>query len=221
MKISLIIQCIDTFGFVPAKDKLRFYADGKRFYPVFKSGGYYIASSELPSEFTLLISSDVYRDLERPVSLESGIVRVDLIRKNPPPRKRFIRINAEGYGKAALEYGYFYLVTNVNSGSGRISAENPYRFCLEGRSFLLADTRSGAEEFVVLEKAENAAMTDYSTRTIKNDYNAESSVLLPAFDLYVKTDIPLEKPLDGTAAIRLYKEDEKEFVRIRADSLFS
>ncbi len=219
MKISLIIQCIDTFGFVPAKDKLRFYADGKRFYPVFKSGGYYIASSELPSEFTLLISSDVYRDLERPVSL--GIVRVDLIRKNPPPRKRFIRINAEGYGKAALEYGYFYLVTNVNSGSGRISAENPYRFCLEGRSFLLADTRSGAEEFVVLEKAENAAMTDYSTRTIKNDYNAESSVLLPAFDLYVKTDIPLEKPLDGTAAIRLYKEDEKEFVRIRADSLFS
>lgn len=221
MKISLIIQCIDTFGFVPAKDKLRFYADDRRFYPVLKSGGYYIASSELPSEFTLLISSDVYRDFECPISLESEIVRVNLIRKNPPPRKQCIRINAEGYVKAALEYGYFYLGTNVKSGNNHISAENPYRFCLEGRSFLLSDTHSGAEEFVVLEKAENAAMTDYSMRTISNDYNAECSVLLPAFDLYVKSDIPLEKPLDGTAAIRLYKDDGKEFVRIRADSLFS
>lgn len=55
MKISLIIQCIDTFGFVPAEDKLRFYADGKRFYPVCKSGGFYIAAKELPNEFTLSI----------------------------------------------------------------------------------------------------------------------------------------------------------------------
>lgn len=221
MKISLIIQCIDTFGFVPAEDKLRFFADGKRFDPRRKNDGFYIASKELPGEFALSISSDVYRDFERPVSLENEIVRVDLIRKNPPPRKRFIRLNAEGYVKAALEYGYFYLKTSVKSGSERIFAENSYRFCLEGRSFLLADTRSGAEEFIVLEKAENADMTDYSTRTIKNDYDAECSVLLPAFDLYVKTDIPLEKPLDDAAAIRLYKEDGKEFVRIRADSLFS
>lgn len=221
MKILLIIQCIDTFGFVPAEDKLRFFADGKRFDPTRKNDGFYIASKELPSEFTLSISSDVYRGFERPVSLESGIVRVNLIRKNPPPRKRFIRINAEGYGRAALEYGYFYLKTSVKSGSDRISAENPYRFCLEGRSFLLVDTRSGAEQFIILEKAENAAMTDYSTRTIKNDHDAECSVLLPAFDLYVGSDIPLEKPLDGTAAIRLYKENGKEFTRIQVNNLFS
>ncbi len=219
MRISLIIQCIDTFGFVPAEDKLHFFADGKMFCPMRKSGGFYIASKELPNEFTLLISSDVYHDFECPVSLEKEIIRVNLIRKNPPPRKQFIRINAEGYRKAALEYRYFYLGMSVKSGSEYLIAENPYRFCLEGRSFLLFDTRSGAEEFIVFEKAENAIMTDYLTKKIENNYNAEFSVLLPAFDLYIKTDIPLEKPPSDTATIRLYGEKSgNQFVRIRADA---
>lgn len=221
MKILFIIQCIDTFGFVPAEDKLRFFADGRRFYPVCKSIGYYIASSELPEEFVLSISSDIYYDREIPVRLEAGMIRVNLIRKSPPPRKRAAFISTGEYVRAALEYGYFYLGKSAERADKHITAENPYRFCLEGRSFVLLDTSSGLEEFIVLEKAENNLMTDYLTRELANDYNAEFSVLLPAFELYVKAKIPIEMPPGGAAEIRLYGADGKKAVRIRADSLFS
>lgn len=221
MKILLVIQCIDTFGFVPAKDKLSFYADDRRFYPVLKSGGYYIASNELPREFTLSIKSDVYHDRNIPVSLEEGIIRIDLIRKSPPPRESAVWFNFGECGKAALEYGYFCPSVPINSGDTRITAENPYRFCLEGRSFLLLDTNSGAEEFIVLEKAENALMTEYSTGAIRNSYNADFSVLLPAFDVYVKASVPVKKPPSGEATARFYGENGKKAVRIRAYSPFS
>lgn len=219
MKISLIIQCIDTFGFIPAEDKLRFYADGKRFYPTRKSGGFYIAAKELPNEFTLSIGSDIYYDCEYHASLEKEIIRINLIRRVPPPRKTAVWFNAESYSRAALEYGYFYLGKPVKAGNEHITVENPYRFYLEGRSFLLVDTNSGSEEFVVLEKAKNALMTDYLVKKIANDYSAEHSVMLPAFDLYVKASIPIEKPFVGTAAVRLYDESGKNAVRVRADAV--
>ena len=221
MKISLIIQCIDTFGFVPAKDKLSFYADDRRFYPVLKSGGYYIASSELPREFSLSIRSDAYYDRDIPVILEEGIIRIDLIRKSPPPRESAVWFDFGECGKAALEYGYFCPGMPIKSGDTHITAENSYRFCLEGRRFLLLDTNSGAEEFIVLEKAENALMTNYSTGAIRNDYNAEFSVLLPAFDVYVKASVPVKKPPSGEATARFYGESGKQAVRIRAYSPFS
>ncbi len=216
MKISLIIQCTDMFGFVPAKDKLRFYADDRRFYPVLKSGGYYIASSELPREFSLSIRSDAYHDREIPVSLEQGIIRIDLIRKSPPPRESTVWFDFGECGRAALEYGYFCPGKSVSSGDTRITAENPYRFCLEGRSFLLLDTNSGAEEFIVLEKAENALMTEYSTNAIRNAYNVEFSVLLPAFDVYVKASVPVKKPTSEVAMARFYGENGKQIERIQA-----
>ncbi len=221
MKISLIIQCIDTFGFTPAKDKLRFYADDRRFYPVLKSGGYYIASSELPREFTLSIRSDAYHDREIPLSLEQGIIRIDLIRKSPPPRESAVWFDFGECGRAAPEYGYFCPSMPINSGDTRITVENPYRFCLEGRSFLLLDTNSGAGEFIVLEKAENALMTEYSMGAIGNGYNADFSVLLPAFDVYVKASVPLKKPPSGEATARFYGENGKKAVRIQDKSLFS
>lgn len=221
MKISLIIQCIDTFGFTPAKDKLSFHADDRRFYPVLKSEGYYIASNELPREFTLSIKSDAYYDRKIPVSLEEGIIRIDLIRKSPPPRESAVWFDFGECGMAALEYGYFCTSKSVNSGDTRITADNPYRFCLEGRSFLLLDTNSGAEEFIVLEKAENALMTEYSTGAIRNSYHADFSVLLPAFDVYVKASVPVKKPPSGEAIARFYGENGKQAVRIQADSLFS
>lgn len=217
MKTSLIIQCIDTFGFVPAEDKLRFYADGKRFCPVRKSGGFYIAAKELPNEFTLSIRSDIYYDCEYRASPEKEVVRVNLIRRVPPPRKSAVWLNMETYGRAALEYGYFYLEKPLNAGDEHITAENPYRFCLEGREFLLLDTCSGAEEFIVLENAENALMTGYLIKEIAHDYNAEHSVMLPAFELYVKANIPLEKPNVGAAILRLYDEQGKNAVRVRID----
>lgn len=221
MRISFIIQCIDTFGFVPAENKLCFFADGKRFFPTRKSGGFYIAAKDLPSEFTLSIRSDIYYDREYFVSLEEEILRVDLIRRIPPPRRSSAWFHAESTGRAVLEYGYFYLGRTIKSGDEHIAAENPYRFCLEGRSFLLLDTYSGAEEFTVLEKAENALMTDYLVPKITNDYNADFSVMLPAFDLYVKARIPMEKPSVGEAAIRLYDESGRKTVRVRADAMFS
>ncbi|MBD5128345.1 MAG: hypothetical protein HDT43_00240 [Ruminococcaceae bacterium] len=219
MKISLIIQCIDTFGFVPAEDKLRFYADGKRFFPVRKSGGSYIASNELPNEFTLSISSEIYHDREYPASLENETLRIDLIRKAPPPRKPSVWLDVGSCGRAALEYGYFYLGKPIKEGDEHITVENPYRFCLEGRRFLLLDTSSGAEEFVVLEKAENALMTDHLVKRITNGYSAEHSVMLPAFDLYIKGRIPIEKPFNGTATVRIYDESGKNAVRVRADDV--
>ncbi len=219
MKVSLKIQCIDTFGFVPAEDKLRFYADEKRFYPVCKSGGFYIAAKELPNEFTLSIRSDIYYDCEYRASPEKEVIRVNLIRRVPPPRKTAVWLNIQSYGRAALEYGYFYLSKSVKAGDKHIIAENPYRFCLEGRGFLLLDTSSGAEEFVVLEKAENALMTDYFVKKIANDYSAEHSVMLPAFDLYIKASVPIEKPFVGTAAVRLYDESGINAVRVRADDV--
>ncbi len=221
MKISLMIQCIDTFGFTPPKDKLRFYADDRRFYPVPKSGGYYIASSELPREFTLSVRSDAYHDREIPVSLEQGIIRIDLIRKSPPPRESAAWFDFGERGRAVPEYGYFCPSLSIKSGDTRIIAENPYRFCLEGRSFLLLDTDSGAEEFIVLEKAENARMTEYSTSAVSNDYNADFSVLLPAFDVYVRASVPIKAPPSGDAIARFYGEKGKQVVRIRAYSLFS
>ncbi len=221
MKISLMIQCLDTFDFTPARDKLRFYADERRFYPVPKSGGYYIASSELPREFTLSVRSDAYHDREIPLSLEQGIIRVDLIRKSPPPRESAVWFDFGERGRAALEYGYFCPSMPIKSGDTRVTAENPYRFCLEGRSFLLLDTNSGAEEFVVLEKAENALMTEYSTGAVRNAYNADFSVLLPSFYVYVKARIPVKKPPSGDAIARFYGENGKQVVRIRAYSLFS
>ncbi len=221
MKISLMIQCMDTFGFTPVKDKLRFFADDRRFYPVPKSGGYYIASSELPREFTLSVRSDAYHDREIPVTLEQGIIRVDLIRKSPPPRQAAVWFDFGERGRAAPEYGYFCPSLSIKSGDTRIIAENPYRFCLEGRSFLLLDTNSGAEEFIVLEKAENALMTEYSTSAVSNDYNADFSVLLPAFDVYVRASVPLKAPPSGEAVARFYGKNGKQVVRIRANSLFS
>lgn len=218
MKISLTLQCIDTFEFVPAEDKLRFYIDGKRFYPVCKSGGFYIAAKDLPNEFTLSVRSDIYYDFECRSSFENDIIRINLIRKTPPPRKPAVWINIESYGRAALEYGYFYLGKPIKAGDDHIAAENPYRFCLEGRSFLLLDTSSGAEEFVVLEKAENALMTDYLTSRITNDYSAEHSVMLPAFDLYVREKIPVEKPYVGSAMVRLYDRNGRNAIRFRADA---
>lgn len=219
MKISLIIQCIDTFGFVPAEDKLRFYADGKRFYPVRKSCGFYIVSKDLPNEFALSIRSDIYYDCEYPASLEKEILRINLIRRAPPPRKPAVWLDVGSYDRAALEYGYFYLGKPLKTGDRHIAVENPYRFCLEGRSFLLLDTSSGAEEFIVLEKAENALLTDHLVKMIANDYSAEHSVMLPAFDLYVSARIPVKKPLDGTATVRLYDESGKNAVRVRADDV--
>ncbi len=219
MKISLIIQCIDTFGFVPAEDKLRFYADGKRFYPVCKSGGFYIASKGLPNKFALSIRSDIYYGCEYPASLENETLRINLIRRAPPPRKSAVWLNIKSNGTAALEYGYFYLGKPIKAGGEHIAIENPYRFCLEGRSFLLLDTSSGAEEFVVLEKAENALMTDHLVKRISNDYSAEHSVMLPAFDLCVKARIPIEKPFVGTATVRIYDESGKSAVRVRADDV--
>lgn len=217
MKTSLIIQCIDTFGFIPAEDKLRFYADGKRFYPVRKSGGFYVTTMEMPTGFTLSVRSDIYYDRECRASPEMEMIRADLIRRSPPPRKSSVWFNIEAYGRAALEYGYFYIGKPVKAGDERITAENQYRFCLEGRVFLLLDTCSGAEEFIMLEKAENALMTDYLTSSITNDYSAEHSVMLPAFELYVKANIPLEKPSVGEAALRLYDENGKNAVRVRID----
>lgn len=219
MKISLIIQCIDTFGFAPAEDKLRFYADGKRFYPVRKSGGFYIVSKDLPNEFTLLIRSNIYYDREYPASLRNETLCINLIRRAPPSRKPVVWLNIKSNGMAALEYGYFYLGKPIKTGDRHIAVENPYRFCLEGRSFLLLDTSSGAEEFVVLEKAENALMTDYSVKKLANDYSAEHSVMLPAFDLYVNARIPVEKPLDGTATVRIYDGNGKNAVKVRADDV--
>lgn len=219
MKISLIIQCIDTFGFVPAEDKLRFYADGKRFYPTRKSGGFYIVAKELPNKFALSIRSDIYYDCEYLANLGNEKLRINLIRRAPPPRKPVVWLNIKSNGTAALEYGYFYLGKQIKAGDEHIAVENPYRFCLEGRSFLLLDTSSGAEEFVVLEKAENALMTDHLVKIIANDYSAEHSVMLPAFDLYVKAKIPIEKPFVGTATVRIYDENGKNAVRIRADDV--
>ena len=220
MKISLMIQCIDTFGFVPAEDALRFFADGKRFCPVRKSGGFYIASKELPDEFTLTIRSDVYYDFECHASLEDEILRINLIRRAPPPRRAAVWLDVGSGVRAAREYGYFYLGKPIKVGDEHITVENPYRFCLEGRSFLLLDTSSGAEEFVVFEKAENALLTDHLVKKVTNDYTMEHSVMLPAFDLYVKARIPMEKPLAGTATFRLYDESGKKAVRIQADAVF-
>ena len=80
-------------------------------------------------------------------------------------------------------------------------------------------TRSGAEAFVVLEKAENALMTENLVKRITNGYSAEHSVMLPAFDLYIKGRIPIEKPFNGTAAVRIYDESGKNAVRVRADDV--
>lgn len=218
MKISLVIQCIDTFGFAPAEDKLRFFADGRRFCPVRKSGGFYIASNELPPEFALSVQSDVYYDCESRVDAEKGIFRVNLMRKKPPPRRSAVWLDTGEFGAAALEYGFFYLGESLESGDERIIAENPYRFCLEGRSFLLLDTLSGAEEFIVLERAENALMTDYLTSRITNGYSAEHSVLLPALGLYARARIPLEKPCVGGAAVRLYDKNGNKVARVKIDA---
>ncbi|MCH5195970.1 MAG: hypothetical protein J1F28_04615 [Oscillospiraceae bacterium] len=219
MKVSLIIQCIDTFGFVPAEDKLSFFADGKRFLPVRKSGGFYIASKELPNEFALSVRSDVYYGFECLAALEKEILRINLIRKAPPPRRPAVWLNVGSYSIAALEYGYFCLNRSLRAGDEHISVENPYRFCLEGRSFLLLDTHSGAEEFIILEKMENALMTDYSVKRLTNDYGMEHSVMLPAFDLYVKERIPIERPFAGTATVRLYDNSGKNVVRVQADDV--
>lgn len=220
MKISLMIQCIDAFGFVPAEDDLRFFADGKRFCPVRKSGGFYTVSKELPNEFTLSVSSKVYYDLECPASLENEVLRINLIRRAPPPRKAAAWLDVRSYGRVAQEYGYFYLGKPIKEGDEHITVENPYRFCLEGRSFLLLDTSSGAEEFIVLEKAENAVLTEHLVKKTANAYSAENSVMLPAFDLYVKARIPIEKPFNGSATVRLYDESGKNAVRIQADAAF-
>lgn len=216
MKISLIIQCIDTFGFVPAEDDLRFFADGILLNTIRKDGGFYVVTHSIPKEFALSVKSKIYYGCELKVITDGETVRLDLIRKNPPPGKPAVWLNAEKGGKAALEYGYFYLGSSVKSGDTLVSAENPFRFCIEGRSFLLCDTQSGNEEFIVLEESENSLLTDHKTKKIKYDYNAESSVMLPAFDLYVSARIPAEKPV-GKASVRIYGENCEQYVRVTAD----
>ncbi len=217
MKANLIIQCIDTFGFVPAREKLSFFADGMPLSAVRKDGGFYAVSHSFVREFTLLIRSGAYRFCERAVDPERGLLRVNLIRKNPPPRGSPVWFEAEKGGRAVMEYGYFYLGASVEAGSTHLNVENPYRLCLEGRSFLLRDTRSGNQEFVVLEKTEDPMMTGYGLEKTVYAYHADFSVLLPAFDLYAGGRIPLEKPFAGSAAVRIFEENCGKNVRVTAD----
>ena len=65
-----------------------------------------------------------------------------------------------------------------------ISVDNSFRFCLEGRKFLIRDTQSLKEEFITIEKAENNFMNIYNIKGLTNNYDAEISLILPAFDLY-------------------------------------
>ena len=84
--------------------------------------------------------------------------------------------------------------------------DNPFRFCLEGRKFLIRDTQSLKEEFITIEKTENNFMSVYNIKRLINNYDSEISVMLPAFDLNISAIIPVNEPVSLPAFIWLYDE---------------
>ena len=73
MKLQLIIQCIDTFGFKSPKDKLYFFINGNPIETIHKDNGFYSIIEKLPEKFILLIKSSVYYSYECTVNLLSLI----------------------------------------------------------------------------------------------------------------------------------------------------
>ena len=157
MKLQLIIQCIDTFGFKSPKDKLYFFINGNPIETIHKDNGFYSIIEKLPEKFILLIKSSVYYSYECTVKLKEKInyLSVNLIRKIPPLHEPTVWIDTVGYTKAVLGFGYFFLADSLKNMDIFISVDNPFRFCLEGRKFLIRDTQSLKEEFITIEKAEN------------------------------------------------------------------
>lgn len=206
MKIQLIIQCIDTFGFKPPADKLYFFADGLPLEAVYKDNGFYVITKGLPDKFNLSINSTVYYSCEYCIKTkpDKNFVTVDLIRKNPPNNEQAIWIDTKGFSKAVLGYEYFFLAGSIKSTDTVISVENPFRFCLEGRKFLIRETQLMTEEFITIEKAENKFMTLYDLKGLKNSYDSETSIMLPAFDLNGCEKIPVKKPVMLPVMIWLY-----------------
>lgn len=218
MKIQLIIQCIDTFGFKPPTDKLYFFADGLPLEAVYKDNGFYAVTKRLPDEFNLSVKSIVYYSYEYCIKTKSdkNFVTVNLIRKNPPNHEQAIWIDTKDFSKAVLGYGYFFLTDSAKSTDTFISVENPFRFCLEGRKFLIRETKLMREEFITIEKAENKFMTLYGLKGLTNSYNSETSIILPAFDLNDCEKIPVQKPVMLPVLIWLYdKNGESEKIEIK------
>ncbi len=217
MKIQLIIQCIDTFGFKPPSDKLYFFADGLPLETVYKDNGFYAVTKKLPDEFSLSVKSTVYYSCEYCIKIkpDNNFAAVELIRKNPPRHEQAIWIYTKGFSKAVLGYGYFFLADSIKSADRIISVENPLRFCLEGRRFLIRDTQLMKEEFITLGKAENKFMTLYGIKGLTNSYNSETSIILPAFDLNGCKKAAVQKPVMLPAMIWLYdKNGESEKIEI-------
>ncbi|WP_337403962.1 hypothetical protein [Porcipelethomonas sp.] len=206
MKLQLIIQCIDTFGFKSPTDKLYFFINGNPIETIHKDNGFYSIIEKLPEKFILLIKSSVYYSYECTVNLKekSNYLSVNLIRKIPPLHESAVWIDTVGYTKAVLGFGYFFLADSLKNTDIFISVDNPFRFCLEGRKFLIRDTQSLKEEFITIKKAENNFMNIYNIKGLTNNYDAEISLILPAFDLYQCSKIPFKKPAELPALIWLY-----------------
>lgn len=208
MKLQLIIQCIDTFGFKSPKDKLYFFINGNPIETIHKDNGFYSIIEKLPEKFILLIKSSVYYSYECTVNLKekSNYLSVNLIRKIPPLHEPTVWIDTVGYTKAVLGFGYFFLADSLKNTDIFISVDNPFRFCLEGRKFLIRDTQSLKEEFITIEKTENNFMSVYNIKRLINNYDSEISVMLLAFDLNISAIIPVNEPVSLPAFIWLYDE---------------
>ena len=126
MKLQLIIQCIDTFGFKSPKDKLYFFINGNPIETIHKDNGFYSIIEKLPEKFILLIKSSVYYSYECTVNLKekSNYLSVNLIRKIPPLHEPTVWIDTVGYTKAVLGFGYFFLADSLKNTDIFISVDN-------------------------------------------------------------------------------------------------
>jgi hypothetical protein len=178
VSVSLVIQCINTWDFSAVDGNKQVFINGIEFPFVAKKGGYCIITKPLSDAFVLKIVSKGFLPFECEMCefSNSEIFLAELIVSNPQGKSEWIPIKTP----ATIVMGYnYYRVIEI--GKNHIIINNPKHRNIEGRRFLLRDTKTNTEELIVLENVCNAELTEYKMASLKYKYNMKFTALFPAF----------------------------------------
>ena len=191
MKVSLILQCINTWNFSWLKntDKVEVFINDVPFPHVVKDRGCRIIMEPpkpLPPSYHLKVLTKSFLPFESLVCdsnlHDDRIFPIELIPSIPPFESEARIVTAPL--TVVCGYDYYTLCDDcgvLSKGSNRLKIKNPRFENIEGRRFLLRDTESRNEEFVIVGDAVDFKLCEYKIPPLMYDYSVKSTALLPAF----------------------------------------
>lgn len=225
--LTLAVQIVSTWDFSPVGEMLTLCLNGAPCRYTIKKGGYYILTRPFAVPFVLSILSSAYFPYSGDFLLPppDKILSVQLTPRYPRGADTWLTAHTPLPALTlALGYGYTRLQVLSTAGATVIHTDNPRRRSLEGRSFILRDTRSGNEEAVTLGAALEPALERYQlaalthgnpAAALQHDYPVASSVLLPAFTVQAcDGPIPLNVPPGGPYPLWLYTQEAAPAARL-------